>query len=156
MIFNGDNYTEKWHAEAERRGLPNRRTAVESFPDIISPKSIKLFTKYAVFNERELHSRYEIFVEGYHKTINIESQLTLQMADADDPAGCPAVPGGSRPVDRQPEGHRRDRAQGSDGPFERARRGDRSASDRHRQAQRERSTITWKAIRSRTPSTPAT
>ena len=47
---------------------------------MISPKSIKLFAKYGVFNDRELHSRYEIFVEGYRKTINIESQLTLQMA----------------------------------------------------------------------------
>jgi glutamine synthetase len=80
VIFNGDNYTESWHAEAERRGLPNKKTSVESFPDVISPKSVKLFTKYGVFNERELHSRYEIFVEGYRKTINIESQLTLQMA----------------------------------------------------------------------------
>ena len=61
-------------------GFRTRRTAVESFPDIISQKSISLFTKYAVFNERELHSRYEIYVEGYKKTINIESQLTLQMA----------------------------------------------------------------------------
>jgi glutamine synthetase len=81
VIFNGDNYTEKWHAEAERRGLPNRKTSVDSFPDIISPKSIKLFTKYSVLNERELHSRYEIFVEAYRKTINIESQLTLQMSE---------------------------------------------------------------------------
>ena len=80
VIFNGDNYTDSWHAEAERRGLPNKKTSVESFPDLISAKTVKLFTKYAVFNERELHSRYEIFVEGYRKTVNIESQLTLQMA----------------------------------------------------------------------------
>jgi glutamine synthetase len=81
IIFNGDNYAEAWHAEAERRGLPNRRTAVDSLPDMISPKSIKLFTKYGVLNERELHSRYEIFLENYRKTINIESQLTLQIAN---------------------------------------------------------------------------
>jgi glutamine synthetase len=80
VIFNGDNYSEKWHADAERRGLPNKRNAVESFPDIIAQKSVNLFSKYSVFNERELHSRYEIYVEGYTKTINIESQLTLQMA----------------------------------------------------------------------------
>ena len=80
VIFNGDNYTEAWHAEAERRGLPNRRTAIESLPDLISPKSIKLFTKYGVLSERELHSRFEIFVESYRKTINIESQLTIQIA----------------------------------------------------------------------------
>jgi glutamine synthetase len=80
VIFNGDNYSESWHAEAERRGLPNRRTSIESLPDIISPKCVKLFTKYGVLNERELHSRLEIFVEGYRKTLNIESQLTLQIA----------------------------------------------------------------------------
>jgi glutamine synthetase len=80
VIFNGDNYTESWHAEAERRGLPNKKTSVEAFPDMISPKAIKLFAKYAVFKDRELPARYEIFVEGYRKTVNIESQLTLQMA----------------------------------------------------------------------------
>ncbi len=80
VIFNGDNYSEAWHAEAERRGLPNRRTTVDSLPDLISPKSIKLFGKYGVLSERELHSRYEIFVEGYRKTINIESQLTIHIA----------------------------------------------------------------------------
>jgi glutamine synthetase len=80
IIFNGDNYSEAWHAEAERRGLPNRRTTVDSLPDLISPKSVKLFAKYGVFSERELHSRYEIFVEGYRKTINIESQLTIHIA----------------------------------------------------------------------------
>jgi glutamine synthetase len=80
VLFNGDNYTEAWHAEAERRGLPNRRTTIDSLPDLISPKSVKLFMKYGVFSERELHSRYEIFVEGYRKTVNIESQLTLQIA----------------------------------------------------------------------------
>ncbi len=80
VIFNGDNYTESWHAEAERRGLPNKKTSVESFPDMVSPKAKKLFAKFGVFNGRELDSRYEIYVEGYRKTINIESQLTLQMA----------------------------------------------------------------------------
>jgi len=80
VIFNGDNYTEFWYAEAERRGLPNRRTAVESLPDLLAPKSIKLFTKYGVLSERELHSRFEIFVEAYRKTINIESQLTIHIA----------------------------------------------------------------------------
>ncbi|MGP0069604.1 MAG: glutamine synthetase III [Isosphaeraceae bacterium] len=80
VIFNGDNYSEAWHAEAERRGLPNRRSTVDSLPDLVSPKSIKLFMKYGVFNERELHSRYEIFLESYKKTINIESQLTNQIA----------------------------------------------------------------------------
>ena len=80
VIFNGDNYTEEWHAEAERRGLPNRRSTIDSLPDLISPKSIALFGKYGVFSEREVHSRFEILLENYKKTINIESQITLQMA----------------------------------------------------------------------------
>ena len=81
VIFNGDNYTEEWHAEAEKRGLPNRRSTIDSLPDLISPKSIALFGKYGVFSEREIHSRFEILLENYKKTINIESQITIQMAN---------------------------------------------------------------------------
>ena len=81
VIFNGDGYTEAWHNEAEGRGLPNRRTTVDSIPDLISPKSVALFTKYGVFSEREIHSRYEILLENYVKTINIESQVTIQMSN---------------------------------------------------------------------------
>jgi len=81
VIFSGDNYSEAWRAEAERRGLPHQRTTVESLPDFVSPKSIELFTKYNIFTERELRSRYEIFLEGYRKTIAVESQLTLQIAN---------------------------------------------------------------------------
>ncbi|AMV38691.1 glutamine synthetase III [Planctomyces sp. SH-PL62] len=81
IIFNGDNYSEAWHAEAERRGLPNRRSTVDSLPDFISPKSTALFNKYGVFSERELHSRFEIFLENYRKTLTVESYLTLQIAN---------------------------------------------------------------------------
>jgi glutamine synthetase len=80
VIFNGDNYSDAWHSEAEKRGLPNRKTTIDSLPDFVSPKSIQLFTKYGIFNEREIHSRYEIFLESYKKTITIESQLTIQIA----------------------------------------------------------------------------
>ncbi len=80
VIFNGDNYSEEWHREAERRGLPNRRNTVDSLPDLITPKAIALFGKYGVLSERELHSRFEIHVENYKKTIAVESQLTLQIA----------------------------------------------------------------------------
>jgi len=80
IIFNGDNYAESWHIEAEKRGLPNRRTAIESLPDLVSHKSVELFSKYKVLNERELHARYEIHLESYRKTINIESQLSIQIA----------------------------------------------------------------------------
>jgi len=81
VIFNGDGYSEKWHAEAEARGLPNRRNTIDSLPDLISPKAVALFGKYGVLSERELHSRYEIHLENYKKTITIESHLTLQIAN---------------------------------------------------------------------------
>src|SRR5262249_46082111 len=80
VIFNGDNYSEQWYPEAGRRALPNRRSTVDSLPDLIAPKAIALFGKYGVFSEREIHSRYEILLENYKKTINIESLITLQMA----------------------------------------------------------------------------
>ena len=79
VIFNGDNYTEEWHKEAESRGLPNRRSTIDSLPDLIAPKSIAMFGKYGVLSEREVHSRYEILLEGYVKTINIEANLTASM-----------------------------------------------------------------------------
>jgi glutamine synthetase len=81
VIFNGDNYSEAWHKEAGSRGLPNRKNTIDSIPDIISPKAVALFGKYGVLSERELHSRYEIYLENYKKTINIESGLTLQIAN---------------------------------------------------------------------------
>jgi glutamine synthetase len=80
VIFNGDNYTEAWHKEAEMRGLPNRRNTVDSLPDLIAPKSVQLFSRYGIFTDREIHSRYEILLENYIKTINIEAQLTVQIA----------------------------------------------------------------------------
>jgi len=80
VIFNGNGYSEAWHKEAEARGLPNRRNCVDSLPDLISPKSIALFGKYGVFSERELHSRFEILLENYKKTIDIEAHLTVQIA----------------------------------------------------------------------------
>src|SRR5206468_6170113 len=65
VIFNGDNYTEEWHKEAERRGLPNLRNTVDALPVVIRKDTIDLFTKYRVYSERELHSRYAILSENY-------------------------------------------------------------------------------------------
>jgi glutamine synthetase len=80
VIFNGDNYSEAWHAEAEKRGLPNYKTTVDAMPYFISKESVELFSKYKVLSEREVHSRFEIFLESYKKTINIEAQLTASIA----------------------------------------------------------------------------
>ncbi len=80
VIFNGNGYSEEWHAEAAKRGLPNLKTTVEAIPQIISKASIELFTKYKVLTERELYSRYEIFSEKYVKEIAIEANMMVHMA----------------------------------------------------------------------------
>jgi glutamine synthetase len=80
VIFNGDNYTEEWHREAERRGLPNLRNTVDALPVITRKDSVELFTKYRVYSERELQSRQTILSENYVKTVNIEGQLMSMMA----------------------------------------------------------------------------
>ena len=78
IIFNGNNYSEEWVAEASKRGLSNLKTTVEALPHLISHKSVELFSTHKVFTETELRSRYEILVEAYCKTIHIEA---LTMAD---------------------------------------------------------------------------
>jgi glutamine synthetase len=80
VIFNGDNYTPEWHQEAEKRGLPNLRNTVDSLPVILRKDSVELFTKYRVYSERELQSRFAILCENYVKTVNIEARLTSMMA----------------------------------------------------------------------------
>jgi len=80
VLYNGDNYTEEWHKEAEKRGLPNLRNTVDALPVITRKDTIDLFTKYKVYTERELHSRLTILSENYVKTINIEGQLMSLMA----------------------------------------------------------------------------
>src|SRR6185436_19937502 len=57
VIFNGDNYTAEWHAEAEKRGLPNLKNTCAALPVLIKPKNIAVFEKYGVLSEREMHSR---------------------------------------------------------------------------------------------------
>ncbi|MGC8625485.1 MAG: glutamine synthetase III [Phycisphaerae bacterium] len=80
VIFNGNNYAAEWHKEAEKRGLPNLRTTVDAVPHLITKESIALFGKYKVFTEREVRSRYEIYLEKYVKTVNIEVQMTSLIA----------------------------------------------------------------------------
>jgi glutamine synthetase len=79
IIFNGNNYSPEWEKEAAKRKLPNIKNAVDSLKSFITPKAIKLFEKYKVLSEKELHSRYDIYVEQYSKHINIEAQASLQM-----------------------------------------------------------------------------
>jgi glutamine synthetase len=80
IIFNGNNYSDEWVIEAEKRGLLNIRSTVESTKAIISDKNARVFEKHAVLNKSELHSRYEITLENYIKTINIEALTMIEMA----------------------------------------------------------------------------
>jgi glutamine synthetase len=79
IIFNGNNYSEEWVIEAERRGLSNYKSTVDALPHFIDEKNIELFTRHEIFTKTEIHSRYEILMENYCKTIAIEAQTLLEM-----------------------------------------------------------------------------
>ncbi len=81
VIFNGNGYTDEWVGEAERRGLPNIRSTVESVPYLSAEKSVRLFEAHGVLNKAELEARGEIVLETYIKTINIEALTMLYMAN---------------------------------------------------------------------------
>jgi glutamine synthetase len=83
IVFNGNNYAEEWVVEAQKRGLSNLKTTVEALPEFISKKSIELFTKHHVFTDVEIHSRYEILMEAYCKTIHIEALTMVDMVKGD-------------------------------------------------------------------------
>jgi len=80
ILFDGDNYSEQWHAEAERRGLANLRNTVEAVPHLSSENAVEIFGKYKVFSERELRSRVEIMLEHYTTILRIEAQTAVMMA----------------------------------------------------------------------------
>ncbi len=80
IVFNGDGYSEAWHAEAEARGLLNLKTTPEALPQLTAEPTVAAFTAYEVLTEAELHSRREIFTEQYVKTINIEAATTEDLA----------------------------------------------------------------------------
>ena len=79
IIFNGNGYTDEWVEEAEKRGLYNLKTTPDALPHFIAEKNIALFTKHGIFTKEELFSRYEIWLENYYKTINIETNTLAEM-----------------------------------------------------------------------------
>ncbi|NLX76939.1 MAG: glutamine synthetase type III [Clostridiaceae bacterium] len=81
IIFNGNGYDSSWVREAEQRGLLNLKTTPEALPALIDPKNVELFARHRVFTEHELHSRYEILLENYSKTINIEALTMIDMVN---------------------------------------------------------------------------
>ena len=81
IIFNGNGYDAAWVKEAtEVRGLPELKSTVDALPHFLDEKNVKVFTKHKVFTEVEMHSRTEILLENYSKTINIEALTTAEMA----------------------------------------------------------------------------
>lgn len=79
IIFNGDGYSQEWVDEAEKRGLLNLKTTVDALPSFIADKNIGLFERHGVFTRTELHSRYEIMLENYQKTLHIEALTMVDM-----------------------------------------------------------------------------
>ena len=79
IIFNGNGYTDEWVEEAEKRGLYNLKTTPDALPHFVDEKNIALFTKHGIFTKEELFSRYEIWLENYYKTINIESNTLAEI-----------------------------------------------------------------------------
>ncbi len=83
IIFNGNGYDDKWLAEAEKRGLSNLLTTPDCMPRFIDKKNVELFTSHGVYTEREIRSRYEIYLESYCKIIHIEGKTMVDMASKD-------------------------------------------------------------------------
>jgi glutamine synthetase len=80
IVFGGDNYSEEWHEEAEQRGLLNLRATPDALPYLVSDQTKTLFSNYGVLSERELDSRYEVFLEQYVTKLNIESETAASIA----------------------------------------------------------------------------
>lgn len=83
IIFNGNNYSDEWVEEAQKRGLLNLKTTVDALPYFVEKKNIELFTRLGIFSEKEIRSRYEIMLENYCKVVNIEALTMLEMARKD-------------------------------------------------------------------------
>ncbi|HEX6698561.1 MAG TPA: glutamine synthetase type III, partial [Solirubrobacteraceae bacterium] len=80
VCFDGDNYDEAWHAEAEKRGLANLRTTPDALPWLVETQTINTFERYKVLSERELESRFEVMVEQYITRVNIEAETAASIA----------------------------------------------------------------------------
>ncbi|MCI8611232.1 MAG: glutamine synthetase type III [Clostridiales bacterium] len=83
ILFNGNGYDDCWLEEAKRRNLSNLKTTPEALTHLLDEKNIALFTTHKVFSELEMKSRYEINLESYCKTLNIEALTMIDMAKHD-------------------------------------------------------------------------
>ena len=83
VIFNGNGYTDEWLEEAEKRGLYNLVSTPDALPHFIDEKNEKLLTSHHIFTDAELHSRYEIKLENYVKTLHIEANTMIEIIQKD-------------------------------------------------------------------------
>ena len=83
VIFNGNGYTDEWIEEAEKRGLYNLVSTPDALPHLIDEKNAKLLTSHHIFTDAELHSRYEIKLENYVKTLHIEAGTLAEIIQKD-------------------------------------------------------------------------
>src|SRR5690606_28063418 len=81
IVFNGNGYAAAWEKEAAKRKLLNLKNTVDALPQLVTPEVIRLLERFKILNEREVHARYEVFLENYNKTINVEGQLMVLMAN---------------------------------------------------------------------------
>jgi glutamine synthetase len=81
IIFNGNNYAPEWEKEAAKRKLLNLKNTVDALPQLVTKEATTLLDRFKILNERETHARYEIFLENYNKTVNVEGQLMVLMAN---------------------------------------------------------------------------
>jgi glutamine synthetase len=80
VVFDGDNYSDEWHTEAERRGLLNLRSTPDALPELVSEASKAVLDRFGVLNDREIEARYEVYVEQYAVKVNIEAETAATMA----------------------------------------------------------------------------
>jgi glutamine synthetase len=81
IIFNGNGYSEEWRQEARTRGLLNLADTPSALPELVKPETVAAFERHKVLNDRELRARYEINLETYNKTVNVEAQLMVLIAN---------------------------------------------------------------------------
>ena len=81
IIFNGNGYSDEWREEASRRGLLNLRDTVDALPQLIAPDTVAAFERFKVMSGREVRARYDVAVEAYNKTVNVEAQLMTLLAN---------------------------------------------------------------------------
>ncbi len=89
IIFNGDGYSAEWEEEAARRGLPNNKNTVDALKCLKEEKYMEMLDRIGVYSKVELASRYEILLDNYIKTIQVEALTALKMAKTQlYPAAC--------------------------------------------------------------------